>query len=163
MPMNNLEWNSCKNALAMLNALRESDEQKFDSFTKELQLFYIDCCRAYIGLLPQEYFKIALDTAKSYINGEVSDEQVSHQNWYTESAVFGMVYDEPPFEYRAIYENIAQHLELNFDEARDYAIKLGYFIDWASLYAQSFNGRIPKQYEEFLIPEMLRKYIPKPF
>ncbi|MDM3870146.1 hypothetical protein QSV34_02125 [Porticoccus sp. W117] len=161
--MDNTEWNSTKDVILMLTELKNHNEERFNGYVKDLQLFYIDCCEQKLDLLPQESFKIALRTAESFINGGVTNEQVSHQNWYTEADVFGMDYDEPPFDNREIYENISQKLGLTFDDARDYAVRLGYFIDWSSLYAQSFNGRIPKQHSEFLDSEILKKYIVEPF
>lgn len=161
--MNNQDWNQSNDALAMLIALKNYDEQTFNDYVNELQRFYIDCCNQKLFLLPQVDFRTALSTAEDFLNKSVSNEQVSHQNWYTEAAVFGMDYDEPPYEHAEFYENIAKILNLSFKDARHYAIDLGYFIDWASLYAQSFNGRIPQQHYQFLRADLLRKHLPSPF
>lgn len=161
--MNNQDWELSNDALAMLIALKDYDEQVFSGYINELQRFYIDCCKKKLFLLPQIDFRTALTTAEDFINKLVSSEQVSNQNWYTEAAVFGMDYDEPPFEHIAIYENIAKTLDMSVEDARNFAIGLGYFIDWASLYAQSFSGRIPQQHKKFLSADLLRKHLPSPF
>ena len=160
--MNNEQWNNSEDVIEMLEAL--FDYHKFDVLKRvnELQLFYVECCKEYIYLLPQKEFKIALDYAMKYLSKEVSSSEISEQNWYTEAAVFGMDYDEE-MEQRSIYENIAEKLNLSVDDSKKYAVTLGYFIDWTSLYATSWNGKIPYQYSEFLNEEILRKIIKEPF
>ncbi|AJQ92890.1 hypothetical protein [Gynuella sunshinyii] len=55
-------------------------------------------------------------------------------------------------KYIRIYRNV-----WGLDQARSYAVELGYFIDWASIYATSFNGKIPKKDSEFLDADLLRE------
>ena len=160
--MNNEQWKNSEDVIEMLEAL--FDYHKFDVLKRvnELQLFYVECCKEQLYLLPQKEFKIALDYAMNYLNKEVTSAEISEQNWYTEAAVFGMDYDEE-MEHRSIYENISKKLNLSLDDSKKYAVTLGYFIDWVSLYATSFNGQIPYQYSELLNKEILQRIIRDPF
>jgi len=160
--MNNEQWKKSEDAIEMLEAL--FDHHKFDVLkcVNELQLFYVECCKQYLHLLPQKEFKIALDYAIKYLSKEVSFNEISEQNWHTEAAVFRMDYDEE-MEQKSIYENISKQLNVSLSDSKKYAVSLGYFIDWASLYATSFNGKIPYQHSEFLNEDILRGLIIAPF
>ena len=161
--MNNHEWNSSDNAVDMLISLRSYDEQAFKGHVKELQFFYVECCKAQLYLLPQVEFIKGLELAEAYVNKKVSEKEVSAQNWYTEAAVFGMDYDVDTEKNDGIYKGISKKLKLSFGDSKRYAVHLGYFIDWCTLYAQSFNGHIPEKYSEFLVADILKKHISKPF
>ena len=160
--MNNEQWENSEDVVEMLEAL--FDYHKFDVLKRvnELQLFYVECCKEHLHLLPQKEFKIALDYAMNYLNKEVSANEISKQNWYTEAAVFGMDYDEE-MEHKIIYENISKKLKISLGDSKKHAVSLGYFIDWASLYSTSFNGQIPYQYSKFLNEKILRRIIRDPF
>jgi hypothetical protein len=160
--MSNEQWKNSEDIIEMLEAL--FDYHKFDVLKRvnELQLFYVECCKEHLYLLPQKEFKIALDYAINYLNKGVSADEVSEQNWYTEAAVFGMDYDEE-MEQKSIYENISKKLNFSLTDSKKHAVTLAYFIDWVSLYSTSFNGQIPYQYSEFLNKEILRRIIREPF
>ncbi|MEP0177852.1 MAG: hypothetical protein ABJH28_10895 [Paraglaciecola sp.] len=159
--MNNQEWKVSKKAAEMLSALNEEHKCKFKV---ELQLFFIDCCKSKLYLLPHDEFKIALDLADKFASGSVSLEKVREYNWYTESAVFSMDYDTDTEKNLKIYNKIKDELGLpNILDARAFAISLGYFIDWSSLYLSDFDGKTPNNYEQFLEAELLRKRIDAPF
>lgn len=98
-----------------------------------------------------------------FINKEVSSNEISDQNWYTEAAVFGMDYEENSKDNEGIYKEISKKRNLSLEDSRKHAIELGYFIDWTSLYATSFNGQIPYNYSKFLNENLLRKNIIDPF
>ncbi len=160
--MNNKQWKECDNSIDMLEAL--FDYYEFDILKKvyDLQLFYVECCKSHLDVLPQKEFKIALDYAMQFVRNEISSEEINNQNWYTEAVVFGMDYDEE-MEYKSIYISISEKLDLSLNDSKAYAVSLGYFIDWVSLYATSFNGKIPYQYSKFLNEDILRKIIKSPF
>ena len=140
------------------------NEEKRDCYKVELQLFFIDCCRLYLYLLPHEEFRVALDLAEDYASDQISLDKVREYNWYTESAVFSMDYDIDTEKNLAIYENIQEKLSLqNILDARAFAISLGYFVDWTSMYLSDFAGKTNDKYERFLDADLLRRRIREPF
>jgi len=159
--MNNQQWSNSESAVEMLSALTDELKQKFKI---ELQLYFIDCCKHYLHLLPHEEFRVALDLAEQFSSGLIPVEKVRDYNWYTESAVFSMDYDIDTAKSMEIYTNIQDKLSLfNILDARAFAISLGYFIDWTSLYLSDFDGKTNNEYKQFWDPNMLRKRIEKPF
>jgi hypothetical protein len=121
--MNNQQWSSSDSAVEMLSALNDEQRQKFKV---ELQLFFIDCCRAYLHLLPHSEFRVALELAENYSSDLIPVEKVREYNWYTESAVFSMDYDTDTDKNLDIYKNIEEKLSLpNILDARAFAISLG--------------------------------------
>jgi len=159
--MNNQQWSKSESAVEMLSALTDELKQKFKI---ELQLYFIDCCNHYLHLLPHKEFRVALDLAEQFSSGLIPVEKVRDYNWYTEGAVFSMAYDVDTAENMEIYTNIEVKLSLpNILDARAFAISLGYFIDWTSLYLSDFDGKTNNEYKQFWDANMLRKRIDKPF
>ena len=160
--MDNEQWENSEDAVEMLEALFDYHKLDVLKLVNELQLFYVECCKKHLHLLPQKEFKIALDYAMNYLNKEVSVNEINEQNWYTEAAVFGMDYDDK-MQHKSIYGNISKELNISLSDSKKYAVNLGYFIDWVSLYATSFNGQIPYRYSELLNEEILKRIIRNPF
>ena len=159
--MNNKQWSNSESAVEMLSALNDELRNKFKI---ELQLYFINCCKHYLHLLPHEEFLVALELAEQFSSGLISVEKVRDYNWHTESAVFSMDYDTDTDRNMKIYTNIEEKLNFpNILDARSFAILLGYFIDWTSLYLSDFNGKTNNNYERFWDANMLRKRIHKPF
>lgn len=163
MKMNNEQWNSSNDAVEMLVALKEHSENEFLGRVNSLQRFYIKCCRKKLFLLSSPEFKNGLDVAEAYIRGRASRKDVSDQNWKTEGEVFGIEYNTYPMEIRSSMIKVRLFTRLRHKEAREYAVNLGYFIDWSMLYATDFNGEIPKHHSQFLLPDILKNEIRNPF
>lgn len=159
--MNNQQWNNSESAADMLSALNDALKEECKT---ELQLFFIDCCKRYLHLLPHKEFRTALELAEQFSSGLISKQQVSEYNWYTEAAVFSMDYDTDTQKNMEIYKNIEEKLSLpNILDARSFAVSLGYFIDWTSLYLSDFDGKTNNDYARFWDAALLRKRIHEPF
>jgi hypothetical protein len=159
--MNNQQWSNSESAVEMLSALTDEEKHKFKI---ELQLYFIDCCKYYLHLLPHKEFRVALELAEQFSSGLITAEKVRDYNWYTESAVFSMDYDTDTNRNMEIYTNIEEKLSLpNILDARAFAVSLGYFIDWTSLYLSDFDGKTNNEHEQFWDANMLRKRIHEPF
>jgi len=156
-------WLSSNNALEMLESYKAYDEKCFLNTVNQLQVYYILCCKKQLSLLPQREFQEGLESAEKFVRNEISKEELNRQNWKTEGAVFGMDYDTSSEINDSIYKNIAISKEITEEEAKNFAVSYGYFIDWTMLYACSFNGRIPYKYELFLDADILRESIKCPF
>ena len=161
--MNNEQWVKSNDAIEMLVALKDQSEDNFLKSVKSLQRFYIKCCRKKLFLLSQEEFKNGLDIAEAYISNRATRKDVSKQNWKTEGEIFGIEYGTDPISTARCLKKVRIHTGLSHNEARDYAVNLGYFIDWSMLYATDFNGKIPTQYSRFLLPGVLKNEIRNPF
>ena len=161
--MNKEQWSQSNDAIEMLVALKEQSEDVFLKRVRSLQRFYIKCCRKKLFLLSQEEFKNGLDIAEAYISNRATRKDVSEQNWKTEGEVFGIEYGTDPIDTANCLKKVRIHTGLSQNKAKEYAVNLGYFIDWTMLYATDFNGEIPAQYSRFLLPELLKNEISNPF
>jgi hypothetical protein len=152
---------------------RQSD---FASLERQLHQFYLACCRAIWKLLPQEESRRGVELAERYLDGKVTDEELSKYNWYVEGAAFNIDYNCKPEAIRRWVEEVRRIPEMELRsmlhppdaalaiEPRKLLLQAAYFADFAMIYPTlTPKGPPPTSYYPFLSANSLRKFVGNPF
>src|SRR5262245_58788100 len=93
IPRTILEQNKVPEILERLRTNWQGDESELQ---RKLHAYYLSCARAIWRLLPQEESRIGIEVGELYLEGRVTEIELSHENYYTEGAAFNILYDCDP-------------------------------------------------------------------
>lgn len=186
------EWLQCTDASKMLAYLWKKEPyrsvaDKFEPYPNSenwfdylnvlmpLYKFYLSSCRKIWPLLTQEASRKGIELAELFMQNKVRWDAVSEYNWYVEAAAFTF---EHPADMKKIevwvteVETKSPELITKLLKAKDQDGALNtrsllhhaaYFADHVMMYPSiTPKGLHNKEYNKFVCPELLRKYVGYP-
>ena len=162
--MTNEEWATSKSAPAMLEALYLNDPDYFETLRPNLHRYLIACCWKIEYLIPQKHLQIGLRGAEKWIEGEITDEQLSRLDWYAEAEAFAFENVntfERINEIKSLIESIDELAVMTFGQAKEILKSAAYFAESAMIYPKILGPAYCKKIfqSQFLCPDLLREHI----
>lgn len=162
--MTNEEWAVCNNAYDMLEAIHIKDPTYFKSLVTQLHRYLIACSWKHKHLIPQSYLRIGLLGAEKWLDGDITDKDLSDLNWYAEAEAFMLDYAKTPEDFAEIQEmidGIEELKDMTFDEARKKLKAAAYFAEAAMIFSRLRGSPFHKKRfkSEFNCPNLLRQHI----
>jgi len=162
--MNYTDWSASKCAPAMLTALHFQYPKQMQNLMPELNLYFLATCDAIKHLTPQKNLRKAVDGAKQYLSGHITDDEFHRLKWSAEAEAFRMSAAKEPEDFEWLLNmvsGIEQIKNLPIEQAHRILENAAYFVDNAICYPTLSSAPFCRRLclSEFLCADLLREYV----
>lgn len=148
----------------MLTRLHLKYPDQMKSHTADLTRYFLATCQTIEHLTPQPNLRNAVQGAKSWLKGEITDDEFSYLKWRAEASAFRMEEAKGPEDFEWLKEMVSKIPTLNtlpIEHAHWKLTKAAYFVDSAICYpglsSAPFTPRLCLS--EFLSADLLRDFV----
>jgi len=162
--MNKEDWALCDDAPKMLKSLHQEQPVFLAKHIPQLHRFLIACCWKHKHLIPQPHLRNGLLGAERWLEGKLTNAELSDLNWYAEAEAFAFEYAKSEKDFDKLRKLIASVPELNgigFSDAKQLMEDAAYFAEGSMVYSRINElPWVPSLLtSKFLCADLLREYI----